>query len=75
MPPKIVVGEVHQSGTQHPSGVTLKARKMTKEEDAERRKKIQREGQSVVAVGSGAAVVKQSGGSSIMPTAGRRRSR
>lgn len=71
--PKIIVGEVHQSGTQHPSGVTLKARKMTKEEDAERRKKIQREGQSV-AVGSGAAV-KQSGGSSIMPTAGRRRSR
>lgn len=71
MPSKIVVGEVHQSGTQHPSGVTLKARKMTKEEDAERRKKIQREGQSVVAVGSGAAVVKQSGGS-IMPTAGRR---
>lgn len=67
--PKIIVGEVHQSGTQHPSGVTLKARKMTKEEDAERRKKIQREGQSV-AVGSGAAV-KQSGGS-IMPTAGRR---
>lgn len=74
MPSKIIVGEVHQSGTQHPSGVTLKARKMTKEEDAERRKKIQREGQSVVAVGSGAAV-KQSGGGSIMPTAGRRRSR
>jgi len=72
--PKIIIGKPHESESilKHPSGVVLKARKLTREEDEERRKKIQREGQSI-SVGSGRAV-KQSGGS-IMPTAGRRRHR